>query len=67
MEYISTGLSKKMPARVRDIARARQTRNTTRDLRSPRRTSDVFLDKAVHLCFRVCACALGTSRGIVFN
>ena len=36
-----------MPARVRDIARARQTRNTTRDLRGPRRTSDVFLDKAV--------------------
>ena len=44
---LSTGLSKKMPARVRDIARARQTRNTTRDLRGPRRTSDVFLDKAV--------------------
>ena len=39
---LSTGLSKKMPARVRDIARARQTRNTTRDLRGPRRTSDVF-------------------------
>ena len=36
-----------MPARVRDIARARQTRNTTRNLRVPRRTSDVFLDKAV--------------------
>ena len=49
MQLYYTGLSKKMPARVRDIARARQTRNTTRDLRGPRRTSDVFLDKAVDI------------------
>ena len=44
---LSTGLSKKMPARVRDIARPRQTENATRDLRGPRRTSDVLLDTAV--------------------
>ena len=36
-----------MPARVRDIARPRQTENATRDLRGPRRTSDVLLDTAV--------------------
>ena len=46
---LSTGLSKKMPARVRDIARPRQTENATRDLRGPRRTSDVLLDTAVNI------------------
>ena len=58
-QLASTGLSKKTPARVRDIARARQTRNTTRDLRGPRRTSDVLLDTAVFPTFMSCQQKLG--------
>ena len=46
-KHLNTGLSKITSARVRDIAPARQTQNTTRDLHSPRRTSDILLDKPV--------------------